>query len=98
MRDIEFRAKTLEGKWIYGNLFKSQSGGYYNIVDTDNDQVDVRFTLVEGKTVGQNIGIWDKNGNRIFENDIVRVKDCETFVVKYQFNEFRFIPICNAYQ
>ena len=113
MREIEFRGFTTEkgeqkliikgkeyqGEWIYGYIFKAQCGAYY-IVDTNNDGedgIDVRMRLVVKETVGQYIGLKDKKRTKIFEGGIVEVKNCETFVIKYQHNEFRFIPICNAH-
>ena len=101
MREIEFRGKTLQDEWIYGYIFKSQCGGYY-IVDTNNDGddgVEVRMRLDDKRkeTVGQYTGLPKDKDTKIFEGDIVKVKNCETFIIKYQHNEFRFVPICNGY-
>lgn len=84
MRDILFRGKTKEDKWVYGYLFTQAEGTEYEeafilgALDY-RDSIDDIWKcaeVVDPKTVGQFTGMFDINGTRIFEGDIVRAFMC----------------------
>lgn len=66
MREILFKGKRIsDGKWIRG-YYEEYPNGYAHI-RTDEDT----WYPVVPKSVGQYLGIIDKNGKKIFEGDIV---------------------------
>lgn len=69
MRDIKFRGKDiLHKKWHFGSLARDiPQKSYYIIDDNYGSGVDV-----DENTVGQYTGLKDKNGNEIYEGDIVK--------------------------
>lgn len=65
MRDILFRGKrALTKEWIFGDLAHCENGLFMS--DKEGD-----FVKVKPETVGQYTGLTDKNGNKIFEGDIL---------------------------
>lgn len=70
MRDILFRGKIKNiGEWVYGDLIQFRNGQTY--IKTDN----IIIHEVIPETIGQYTNMIDKNGNKIFEEDIVEGGD-----------------------
>lgn len=87
MREILFRGKTKNtNEWVYGDLVRLKDG---------NKEIPhiYGFGEVIPETVGQYIGLDDKNGKKIFEGDIVRYLNTELLKVNKNHTGFTFIVV-----
>lgn len=83
-REIKFRGKEFEtGQWIEGSL-TTYPKHYPNIILVEDAEPIPRETtyVVLPETVCQFSEITDKNGNSIFEHDLILIHDSES---SYQF-------------
>lgn len=90
MREILFKAKRIEdGEWIEGYYQKR-----YDLLDNEEhlifraDSHTVwEYAEISPETICQFTGLCDKNGNKIWENDIFQYTD-ETMVTKKDLIEY----------
>jgi hypothetical protein len=75
MRTIKFRGKSIESnQWVFGNFIQTENGQCYifnyHFIPAISCPAE-KFIEVDPKTIGQFIGLQDKNGVDLYTDDIV---------------------------
>lgn len=94
-----FRAKRLDnGEWVTGSLIICEDGTYKiatSYLDGDTNMAILICAYdVDKDTICQCIGMKDKNGKLIWENDIVRDEHGNFYKAFWQNNYYQFSWVC----
>lgn len=85
MREILFKAKSIvDGEWYKGGIFICGENAYMHTIIEDDEVENVESGMyiipVDINTVCQFTGLHDAKGNKIWENDIVKMVNEETSI------------------
>lgn len=87
-RKIKFRGKNIHtGEWLYGDYHREGKTHYITKPeDYLREYAPIEF-IVDEKTVGQFIGLLDRNGKEVYEGDILGCPEDNHFLHETVFFE-----------
>lgn len=94
MRTIKFRAKNLDGEWVYG-FYVEEERQTINGFEKKHFIVNDGYEYVKSDTVGQFTGLIDKDGKEIYEGDIIISEELKhtCHYVRYMESEAMFVAM-----
>ena len=92
MREILFKAKRVDnGEWVEGYYLRDQyhiGGKDIIFYRKDSDRFTVYTNIIDIETLCQFTGLCDKNGKKIWENDVLMCHGNSEDLAKAVFGEF----------
>lgn len=91
-REILFKAKRIDnGEWVegyYAIAIDKRGIRQHNILVADHSYGYFKWYVIDVNTLCQYTGLLDKNGNKIWENDICDRKEIYPEIVKYHEGDY----------
>ena len=96
MRTIKFRGKNLDGEWACG-FYVEEERQTINGFEKKHFIVNDGYDYVNPETLGQFTGLYDKDGNEIYEGDILLFHGEVKRVVGYEDSHMASFSLLSPY-